>query len=126
MPPPRPGDLHAGIAILGLLVRQSDTVAGLGLRLRAEHPGGRWARNSVHTSVPALAEQGFIRIVRPGRERSLDLYEATPAVCRPPGRVFTGGGRPGRGRPLALSEPTPAGVRHFNAWLRRSTTTLPA
>jgi hypothetical protein len=95
--PPRPGELHAGIAILGLLIRQSDTVAGLGLRLRTEHPGGRWARNSVHTSVPALAEQGFILIARPGRERSLDLYE-----------------------------PTPAGIEHFNAWLRRSTTTLPA
>jgi DNA-binding PadR family transcriptional regulator len=93
----RPGELPTGIAILGLLVIASDTIAGLGLRLQSQHPGGRWPRNSAHTSVPVLARRGLIRVARPGRERSLDLYE-----------------------------PTPAGVAHFQAWMRRPAAGLPA
>jgi hypothetical protein len=93
----RPGELSTGIAILGLLVTESDTIAGLGTRLQVEHPGGRWPRNAAHMSVPALADSGFVRVARPGRERSLDLYE-----------------------------PTPAGLTHFDAWLRRPITGLPA
>lgn len=86
----RPGELPTGIAVLGLLVIESDTIAGLGPRLQTQHPGARWPRNSAHTSVPALARRGLIRMVRPGREPSLDLYE-----------------------------PTAAGIEHFRTWMRR-------
>jgi hypothetical protein len=93
----RPGELPIGIAILGLLTIERDTIAGLGLRLQAQHPGGRWPRNAAHTSVPPLARRGLARVVRPGRERSLDLYE-----------------------------PTPDGAAHFHAWMRRPAAALPA
>jgi hypothetical protein len=93
----RPGELPTAIAILGLLVIQSDTIAGLGPRLVAQHPGGRWPRNSAHTSVPVLARRGLVRVARPGRERSLDLYE-----------------------------PTPPGAAYFRAWMRRGAEALPA
>jgi DNA-binding PadR family transcriptional regulator len=97
VPAARPGELSTGIAILGLLIKRPDTIAGLGVRLRAEHPGGRWPRNSVHTSVPALAENGLVRVARRGRERSLDLYETTTE-----------------------------GVEHFDGWFRRSSGAVPA
>lgn len=93
----RPGELPTGVAILGLLVSERDTIAGLGPRLQAEHPGGRWPRNAAHMSIPTLAGSGLVRVARPGRERSLDLYE-----------------------------PTPAGMAHFHAWLRRPVAALPA
>jgi hypothetical protein len=48
-------------------------------------------------SVPTLARTGLVRVARRGRERTLDLYE-----------------------------PTPAGVAHFMAWMRRPAATLPA
>jgi DNA-binding PadR family transcriptional regulator len=95
--PSRPGELPTGIAILGLLIERPDTIAGLGVRLREEHPGGQWPRNSAHTSVPALAENGLVRVARRGRERSLDLYETTSG-----------------------------GVEHFRAWLRSSAAVVPA
>jgi len=97
MASPRPGDFPASMAVLGLLIQQPDTVAGLALRLDEEHPNARWPRNIVHNSVPSHVEKGFLRLVRPGAERSLDRYEATPAGCE-----------------------------HFRRSLRESSATLPA
>jgi hypothetical protein len=84
------------MAILALLVRQPDTVTGVGLRLDEEHPSARWPRNIAHSSVPSLAEKGYVRMARSGPERSRDLYEVTPQ-----------------------------GVEHFRKWLRKSSATVP-
>jgi len=84
------------MAILALLVRQPDTGTGVLLRLDEEHPSARWSRNIAHSSVPSLADQGYVRMVRQGPERSLDLYEVTPE-----------------------------GVEHFREWLRESSATVP-
>lgn len=97
MASPRSGELSAGLAVLGLLIQQPDTVAGVGLRLEEEHPGARWPRNIVHNTVPSLAGRGLVRIAEEGGERSLDRYEVTPL-----------------------------GAEHFSRWLGESGAVLPA
>jgi hypothetical protein len=94
---PRTGELSARLALLGLLVQQSDTLAGVGVRLEEEHPGARWQRNIVHNSVPSLVKQGFVSVTRRGPERSLDHLEATSK-----------------------------GIEHFRRKLRASSAALPA
>ena len=65
------------MAVLGLLVQQPDTVAGVGLRLEDEHRGACWPRSITHNSVPRLVERGLVRVIRRGPEPSLDRLEAT-------------------------------------------------
>jgi hypothetical protein len=85
------------MAVLGLLVRQSDTVAGVRLRLDEEHPNACWSRNIVHNSLTSHLKTGFVRAVRSRPERLVDVYEVT-------------------------SE----GVEHFRRSLRESSAALPA
>lgn len=94
---PRTGELAAGTAVLGLLVQQPDTVAGVALRLEQEYPAARWPRNIVHNTLPSLAGRGLVLVAKQGVERSLDLYQATPD-----------------------------GVDHFAAWMRKSAAVLPS
>lgn len=84
------------MAILGLLVQQPDTTAGVGVRLAELFPRAHWARNTVHNNMPSLIEQGLVRLVDKGSEASLDRYEATSA-----------------------------GAGRFRAWLHRSTVLSP-
>ncbi len=97
MASPRTGNVSAGMAVLGLLAQHPDSVAGVALRLDQEHPAARWPRNIVHNTLPSLAEQGYVRVIRPGPERSLDRYEATRE-----------------------------GLEHFRRWLSESCADLPA
>jgi DNA-binding PadR family transcriptional regulator len=77
MAPPRKGDLTASMAILGLVVKQTDTVNSLGARLVARFPHAQWSRSVAHNSLPSLEKQGLVRMVDRGAERALDRYEAT-------------------------------------------------
>jgi DNA-binding PadR family transcriptional regulator len=77
MAPPRKGDLTASMAILGLVVRKTDTVNGLGARLIERFPHAQWSRSVAHNSLPSLEKQGLVRMVDRGAERALDRYEAT-------------------------------------------------
>lgn len=73
----RTGDVSASKVILGLMIRQPDTGAGVGLRLNSRFPHARWSRNAVHNNLPGLVRRGYLRILREGAEPSLSLYEAT-------------------------------------------------
>jgi DNA-binding PadR family transcriptional regulator len=73
----RKGDLSGRAAVLGLLIKQSDTINGLKPRLERKFPGA-WGPTTVYSAVDHLAKDGHVRIVTEGVERSLDRYEATP------------------------------------------------
>lgn len=92
----RKGDLSASMAILGLLVQQPDTAAGIGIRLVELFPRAHWSRTTVHNNLPSLLGQGLVRLVEKGSEPSLSRYE-----------------------------PTTAGAGRFRAWLHQSTTLSP-
>jgi DNA-binding PadR family transcriptional regulator len=79
MPLARKGDLTATMAILGLLVERPDTVNGVKLRLTERFPSAGWSRSIAHGAMPSLVHQGFVRMIREGAGRSLDVYEAAPS-----------------------------------------------
>ena len=65
------------MAILGLLIQQSDTASGLALRIEKEFRSMRWSKSIAHNTVPSLAKQGFVRLIEKGAKDSLDRYEVT-------------------------------------------------
>jgi DNA-binding PadR family transcriptional regulator len=71
------GQLSASMAILGLVVQQPDSIAGVGRRLSERYPHARFARNAAHNNIPSLNRQGFVRLVEHGKQSALDRYEAT-------------------------------------------------
>lgn len=93
MPPTRSGDVPASMAILGLLVQNSDTAAGVGVRLVETFPRANWSRTAVHKAMPVLVKQRLVRLVARGSEPGLDRYEATVR-----------------------------GIARFRAWVRESST----
>jgi DNA-binding PadR family transcriptional regulator len=66
--------------VLGLVIRQQDTVAGVDRRLADQFASARFSRGSAHKNLPSLAEKGYVRLVEngPPQEPTLDRYEATP------------------------------------------------
>jgi hypothetical protein len=84
------------MAILGLVIQEADTAAGVGARLVERFPRARWSRSVAHNDLPSLARQGLVRVVQRGARPSLDRYEATPA-----------------------------GVEQFRGWLRASSMAPP-
>lgn len=74
------GDLTPRMMVLGLVIQQTDTVAGVGRRLADQFASARFPRSSAHNNIPSLAEKGYLRLVSrgPEGEASLDRYEATP------------------------------------------------
>ncbi len=78
MKPPRSGDLTPTMAVLGLVVQEPDTAAGVALRLEEQFSDARFVGNAAHNSLPSLARDGLVRLVRQGKTQSLDLYEGTP------------------------------------------------
>jgi DNA-binding PadR family transcriptional regulator len=77
--PPSSGDATPRMMVLGLVIQQPDTAAGVGRRLAEQFASARFPRSSAHKNLPNLAERGYIRLVERGSEPSLDRYEATPA-----------------------------------------------
>jgi DNA-binding PadR family transcriptional regulator len=65
------------MAILGLVIQQPDTVAGVALRLDERFPRARFARSAAHNNLPSLARQGLVQLVQRDEEGSQDRYEAT-------------------------------------------------
>jgi len=63
--------------VLGLVVQQPDSVAGVARRLADQFASARFPKTSAHTNLPSLAEKGYVRLVQPGRKASLNRYEAT-------------------------------------------------
>ncbi len=71
------GEMSASMAVLGILARAPDTLAGVGRHLAREFPRARFARSVVHNSLSSLERQGLVRVTEKGRERSLDRYCVT-------------------------------------------------
>jgi DNA-binding PadR family transcriptional regulator len=85
------------MAVLGLLVQRSDTIAGVAFRLNETFPRARWSPGAAHSNMPHLAKQGLLRIVEKAAESTLDRYEVTPE-----------------------------GVAEFRSWVGRSSPLAPA
>jgi DNA-binding PadR family transcriptional regulator len=72
------GDLTPRMMVLGLVVQQSDSVAGVARRLADQFASARFPKTSAHNNLPSLAEKGYVRLVQEGKRSTLDRYEATP------------------------------------------------
>jgi DNA-binding PadR family transcriptional regulator len=77
MPALSANDLTPQMLVLGLVIQQPDTVAGIGRRLADEFASARFSRSSAYKNLPPLADQGYVRLVEEGESRSLNVYEAT-------------------------------------------------
>jgi DNA-binding PadR family transcriptional regulator len=77
--------------VLGLVIQQSDTVAGIARRLADQFSVARFPNGSAYDNLPSLARKGYVRLIAKGPpdEPTRDRYEATPP-----------------------------GVEHLRAWLR--------
>jgi DNA-binding PadR family transcriptional regulator len=64
--------------VLGLVVQQPDSVAGVARRLADQFASARFPKTSAHTNLPSLAAKGYVRMLEPGKKPSLSRYEATP------------------------------------------------
>jgi DNA-binding PadR family transcriptional regulator len=73
------GDLTPRMMVLGLVVQQPDSVAGVARRLTDQFASARFPKTSAHTNLPSLAAKGYVRLLEHGRKPSLSRYEATPA-----------------------------------------------
>jgi hypothetical protein len=90
--PPSSGDATPRMMVLGLVIQQPDTAAGVARRLAEQFASARFPRSSAHKNLPNLAQRGYLHLVEKGAEPSLDRYEATQA-----------------------------GIEHLRGWLRSST-----
>jgi DNA-binding PadR family transcriptional regulator len=74
------GDFTPRMMVLGLVIQQEDTVAGVARRMNDQFPAARWPRGSAYKNVPSLASEGFLRLVEKGppNEPTLDRYAGTP------------------------------------------------
>ena len=75
----RMGDAAPQIIVLGLVIQQPDTIAGIGRRLADQFTTARFAKGSSHGNLPSLAGKGYVRMIEAGPpgEPTLDRYEAT-------------------------------------------------
>ncbi len=72
--------LSPKMMVLGLVVQQEDTVAGVARRLNDQFPFARFPRTAAYKNLPILADQGYVRLVEKGppNESTLDRYGGTP------------------------------------------------
>jgi DNA-binding PadR family transcriptional regulator len=71
------GDLTPRMMVLGLVVQQPDSVAGVARRLADQFASARFPKTSAHNNLPSLAAKGYVRLLETGEKSSLDRYEAT-------------------------------------------------
>jgi hypothetical protein len=74
---PRTGEMSSSMAVLGLVIQRSDTIAGVAFRLNETFPRAYWSPGAAHSNMPNLAKQGLLCVVQKGLESTLDRYEAT-------------------------------------------------
>jgi DNA-binding PadR family transcriptional regulator len=73
------GETTPQMMVLGLVVQQADTIAGVGRRLADQFASASFPRGSAHNNLPRLADKGYVRLVEEGPpgEATRDRYEAT-------------------------------------------------
>ena len=71
--------LSPQMMILGLVVQQEDTVAGVARRLNNQFPFAHFARTAAYKDLPVLAGKGYVHLVEKGppNEPTLDRYRGT-------------------------------------------------
>jgi DNA-binding PadR family transcriptional regulator len=74
-----PKSITPWIAVLSLVVQESDTVAGVSRRLKEQFKAARFPESSAHNNIRSLASVGYLRLVEEGSEPTLNRYEATTA-----------------------------------------------
>lgn len=74
------GELTPRMMVLGLVIQQGDTVAGVDRRLADQFPSERFSRGSAHKNLPSLAKKGYVRLLKKGPpdRPTLNRYDATP------------------------------------------------
>ncbi len=68
--------------LLGVIGAQSGTVADIQRRLVDMFPSADLSRNAAHTTLPSMAEHGYVCLVREGAEDSQNFYEITEVGIR--------------------------------------------
>lgn len=68
--------------VLGVIAAEAGSVADIQRRLIDTFPSADFSRNTAHTSLPSLADRGYVRLVREGAEDSQNFYEATDVGVR--------------------------------------------
>jgi DNA-binding PadR family transcriptional regulator len=74
-----PKSITPWIAVLSLVVQESDTVAGVSRRLKEQFRAAHFPESSAHNNIRSLAGVGYLRLVEEGSEPTLNRYEATTA-----------------------------------------------
>jgi DNA-binding PadR family transcriptional regulator len=74
------GDPTPKMIVLGLVIQQPDTVAGVARRLADGFASARFSKSAAYGNLPKLAKQGYVRLIEEGPPGvpTLDRYEATP------------------------------------------------
>jgi DNA-binding PadR family transcriptional regulator len=74
------GGLTPRMIVLGLVIQQEDTVAGVDRRLADQFACARFTAGSAHKNLPSLAEAGYVRLTKPGPsgEPTMGVYAGTP------------------------------------------------
>lgn len=65
------------MAILGLLVEQSDTLGGIGIRLDRQFPDALWSPSTLPNGMKGLVRQKRVRLIAKGGKSRQNRYEAT-------------------------------------------------
>jgi DNA-binding PadR family transcriptional regulator len=74
------GDPSPQMMVLGLVIQQQDTVAGVARRLADQFASARFSKPTAYNNLPSLAEKGYVRLIEQGPpdEPTRNRYEATP------------------------------------------------
>jgi DNA-binding PadR family transcriptional regulator len=66
--------------VLGLVVQQQDTVAGVARRLSDQFVSARFSKTTAHKTLPRLAKKDYVRVIEDGQPEGSTRcrYEATP------------------------------------------------
>jgi DNA-binding PadR family transcriptional regulator len=73
------GDPTPTMMVLGLVIQRSDTVASVARRFNDQFASARFSKATVYNRMPALVEEGHLRMVEAGPpgEPTLNRFEAT-------------------------------------------------
>jgi DNA-binding PadR family transcriptional regulator len=74
------GGVTPRMLVLGLVIQQEDTVAGVDRRLADQFASACFTPGSAHKNLPSLAAAGYVRLSRPGPsdEPTMGVYAGTP------------------------------------------------
>ena len=72
------GETSQKMLCLGFVIQREDHAQGVDARIKKRFASERFTRGAALKSLPTLAAEGLLELVREGAERPLDRYRATP------------------------------------------------